>query len=350
VSTGGKVVVYGLPLFYIYSQPTASLDVKGACLEDTFEFTTNLVPGQDVFTWELNTGSGFKTVSNNSYYKYRFSSPGTYYMRIINAPDTISDTITVVRCATDTLQWVIKGTCLRDTVYFSSNLKAGKDSAIWQIDEGSGYYIASRQVVFSKFFNTLAQFKVRLIGLNDTLEQTILLENCDSLQWQLKGRCYEDGLSLWSNLQYGRDSILWQLDKGSGYAFVSRLSSDKLTFDSAIVFKIRLIGFDDTLEQTVSLLDCGSSCNIKIPNVFTPNEDSLNDVFHYQTTCVLDNVELLIFNRWGEQLFESHTQGEGWNGRYYSQFCPDGLYLYILSYDDARKKRIMVNGLVHLIR
>jgi gliding motility-associated-like protein len=271
-------------------------------------------------------------------------------MRIINAPDTISDTITVVRCATDTLQWVIEGNCLRDTVFFSSNLKAGKDSAIWQIDEGSGYYVASRQVVFSKLFNTLTQFKVRLIGLNDTLEQTVLLENCDSLQWQLKGKCYEDGLTLWSNLKVGRDSILWQLDRGKGFNIVSRLSSDKLRFDTATSFKIRLIGFDDTLEQTVTLLDCGSSCDIKIPNVFTPNEDNLNDVFLYQTKCILDNPELVIFNRWGEQLFESHIQGEFWDGTYVSKFCPDGLYLYILSYDDARGKRIMVNGVLHLIR
>ena len=114
--------------------------------------------------------------------------------------------------------------------------------------------------------------------------------------------------------------------------------------------KVRLIGFDDTLEQLVTLLDCGSSCDIKIPNVFTPNDDNLNDVFLYQTKCFLDKPELTIYNRWGEQLFESHVQGESWDGTYVSKMCPDGLYLYILSYDDARGKRIMVNGLVHLIR
>ena len=350
VSTGGKVVVYGLPLFYIYPQPNASLDVKGKCLEDTFEFSTNLVTGKDVFTWELNTGSGFKTVSNNSFYKYKFSSPGTYYMRIINAPDTIRDTITVVRCSTDTLQWIITGDCMRDSVYFISNLKAGKDSCIWQMDEGAGYYVASKKIAFSKYFNTLTQFKVRLIGLNDTLEQTIVLQNCDTLQWRISGKCYEEGLSLWSNLQYGRDSILWQLDRGMGYSTVSRLSADKLRFDSAVSVRVRLIGFDDTLEQLVTLLDCGSSCDIKIPNVFTPNDDNLNDVFLYQTKCFLDKPELAIYNRWGEQLFESNTQGESWDGTYVSKMCPDGLYLYILSYDDSRGKRIMVNGLVHLIR
>ena len=350
VSTGGKMVVYGLPLFYAFAMPKASISVKGKCVEDTVVFSCNLKPGKDVFTWELNTGTGFKTVSNNSFYKYKFNAPGTYYMRLINAPDTITDTIHIITCAKDTLKWTIKGNCQRDTVFFSSNLKAGLDSIIWQLDEGAGYYLASRQAAFSKYFNSVGQFKVRLIGFNDTLEQVVMLQKCDSLEWRISGKCFDDGLSLWSNLQFGRDSILWQIDRGNGYLTVSRLATDKLQFDSAVSFKIRLMGADDTLEQTFSLMDCSSSCVIRIPNVFTPNDDWINDRFLYQTKCVLEHPELLIFNRWGEQLFESHVQGEYWDGTYCSKVCPDGLYLYILSYDDARGKRILLNGLVHLIR
>ena len=119
--------------------------------------------------------------------------------------------------------------------------------------------------------------------------------------------------------------IVWN----GAYLTVSRLATDKLHFDSAVSFKIRLMGADDTLEQTFSLIDCSNSCDIKIPNVFTPNDDWINDRFLYQTKCVLEHPELLIFNRWGEQLFESHVQGEYW---------------------DARGKRILLNGLVHLIR
>lgn len=350
VSTGGKMVVYGLPLFYVFTVPKTSIAIKGKCVEDTVRFSCNLIPGKDVFTWELNTGSGYKVQSNNSFFKYKFSAPGRYMVRIIQVPDTITDTFDIVSCKVDSLQWTLSGKCRRDTFYFSSNLIAGVNAVLWEIDEGNGFYVASTQVSFKKYFHANSQFTVRLIGLNDTLTQTIYLQVCDTLEWSYTGLCFEDDLRATSNLVGGLDSAIWQINYGNGYNTISTQTQLRLQFDSAISFKLRLIGMNDTLERSIALRDCNSACNIKIPNVFTPNDDLLNDQFNYSAPCLLESPELLIYNRWGELLFESHTQGEGWDGRYNSKFCPDGLYLYVLSYTDERKNRIVVNGLIHLIR
>jgi gliding motility-associated-like protein len=57
-----------------------------------------------------------------------------------------------------------------------------------------------------------------------------------------------------------------------------------------------------------------------VPNSFTPNNDGTNDVFLPVITAGLDDQKytLLIFNRWGEIVFESNDPSVGWDGSYLS--------------------------------
>ncbi|MGB0423812.1 MAG: gliding motility-associated C-terminal domain-containing protein [Flavobacteriales bacterium] len=53
---------------------------------------------------------------------------------------------------------------------------------------------------------------------------------------------------------------------------------------------------------------------IYVPNAFTPNEDGINDVFLPQLIGVTD-YKLVIYNRWGEVIFETSDQDEPWLGQ-----------------------------------
>lgn len=66
-----------------------------------------------------------------------------------------------------------------------------------------------------------------------------------------------------------------------------------------------------------------------VPNVFTPNVDGHNDMFNISGTGITE-LNLKIFNRWGELLFETNQLNEGWNGRTTSGAqVPEGTYFYI---------------------
>lgn len=94
-----------------------------------------------------------------------------------------------------------------------------------------------------------------------------------------------------------------------------------------------------------------------IPNVFTPgNDDHLNDAFDIVAEG-LEEYNLLIYNRWGQKLFESDIDGIGddghnWRGRpnVVSPLYPDGSYFYIFNYkakcEDQAKE---VHGIITLI-
>ncbi len=119
----------------------------------------------------------------------------------------------------------------------------------------------------------------------------------------------------------------------------------------------------DTPNGTAVIDDCGKcyeptdpsfnqSCDIEnqvyIPNAFSPNDDGLNDrfqVFKNPTTNAKVNT-YLIFNRWGELIFESksfefNSNINWWNGEYKGQRVLTGVYAYIIEIefqdDEIRK-------------
>ncbi len=68
-----------------------------------------------------------------------------------------------------------------------------------------------------------------------------------------------------------------------------------------------------------------------VPNAFTPNADGTNEVFRPIVYDVKD-YEFLIFNRWGQVIFESNQTLQGWDGRIGGMLAPDGVYVWRLRY------------------
>jgi gliding motility-associated-like protein len=89
---------------------------------------------------------------------------------------------------------------------------------------------------------------------------------------------------------------------------------------------------------------------IFIPNSFTPDEDNLNDVFTPKGTGISE-FSMLIYNRWGELIFETNDIDIGWDGTDYKrQVVPNGVYLYKIDYRFFTGERETKTGSVTLIR
>jgi gliding motility-associated-like protein len=82
-------------------------------------------------------------------------------------------------------------------------------------------------------------------------------------------------------------------------------------------------------EITVILTDVDVDC-LRIPNVFTPNGDGVNDTWEIVNIEMFPAAEVRIFNRWGQQLFSSKGYAEPWDGSYRGHFVPAGTYMYVI--------------------
>jgi len=80
-------------------------------------------------------------------------------------------------------------------------------------------------------------------------------------------------------------------------------------------------GCIDSTSKEILIID------IKIPNVFTPNGDGINDNFVISGIEYVPDCQLLIFNRWGKKVYESAYYKNDWDGGKYA----DGTYYYIFT-------------------
>lgn len=98
------------------------------------------------------------------------------------------------------------------------------------------------------------------------------------------------------------------------------------------------------------LCPCTHSLNsCTIPNVFTPNGDSKNDVFSITGSNIIF-IDLGIYNRWGQQVFKSNTDNSSWTGNCKNGDCSGGVYYYTaqIIYKDGEAQ--YKKGIVTLIR
>ena len=90
-----------------------------------------------------------------------------------------------------------------------------------------------------------------------------------------------------------------------------------------------------------------------IPNTFTPNGDEINNTFKPMFSSGLDSYSysLLIYNRWGELVFESHNAEIGWDGTYNNEMVGSNTYIWKLEFTEKQNgKKHVKFGHVNIIR
>jgi gliding motility-associated-like protein len=91
-----------------------------------------------------------------------------------------------------------------------------------------------------------------------------------------------------------------------------------------------------------------------VPNTFTPDGDNFNQVFNPVFYSGFDpfNFEMLIFNRWGQVIFETHNTEIGWDGSYSDQtgIVSDGIYTWKITYKNPKtdERKILIGHVLVL--
>ncbi len=100
--------------------------------------------------------------------------------------------------------------------------------------------------------------------------------------------------------------------------------------------------------------------DIKIPNVFTPNPNGSNggrydpnnpsNYVFFPFVEYVEKYHLMIFNRWGELIFESKDLNIGWDGYYRDQLSPSDVYVYKLEIEFINGQKATKVGDITLLR
>jgi len=110
-------------------------------------------------------------------------------------------------------------------------------------------------------------------------------------------------------------------------------SDPEATPDETITYTVTVTednGCTDTatIEVTVIQPNCDES-DIYVPNMFTPNGDMLNDTWRIESNFI-DRFDLVVYDRWGEEVFTSMDQDVEWDGTFRNKELEPDVYGYYL--------------------
>lgn len=120
------------------------------------------------------------------------------------------------------------------------------------------------------------------------------------------------------------------------------------------------VGTEGTYSVSVtSSLGCKGSTSFDIeailfepylfPNAFSPNDDGVNDEFGLTHNGNVVAMTLMVFNRWGNKIYESNNLNERWDGRNNQGLAPLGVYVYHAQLTFASGETALVKGNLTLI-
>jgi len=141
---------------------------------------------------------------------------------------------------------------------------------------------------------------------------------------------YPPYIILWNNGETG--NLLLNLSPGTYLIEVTDSNNCKKTAQETIIMATN---------------ECFTS-HVYIPNIFSPNSDGQNDVLYVRGDGI-QQLELIIYNRWGEIVFKSTDQAKGWDGTYKGAKVEAGAYSYILKAEFSGNVTKKLNGTITVV-
>ena len=132
-------------------------------------------------------------------------------------------------------------------------------------------------------------------------------------------------------------------------------TTDGITISEAGTYLLTAISdFCDNDQAEIDITPCISPFDcVEIPNAFTPDGDEINDSFWpvIPAECAdIQVVEIQIFSRWGELIFETTDPNQRWDGNYEDEPAASDVYVYSIRLVNGIGERGTRKGDLTLLR
>ena len=164
-----------------------------------------------------------------------------------------------------------------------------------------------------------------------------------------------------NNTSVNADSYVWQIFNGrsddlSMLIWEGNTLIPDYKFENMGEYYIKLQAFSDKAPNCSSnpadaTLFIHYKSVIEVPNIFTPNNDGYNDEFRIKAR-ELETYRCVIYNRWGEKVFETEDSDENWNGKKMNEGgnLSSGTYYYVIDGTGKQGESFKFKGAVELLR
>jgi gliding motility-associated-like protein len=345
---------------YVIDGVSSEDGATSGCLSNEIQFNDLSTTDDVIVDWDWDFGDGTGSSAENPTHTY--ATEGTYTITLIvttelGCTDTITLELDMVgsSIAVDFIADITEG-CEPLTVQFDNTGESGV-SCEWDFGDGS---FASSCGSVTHTYLTDGVYDVSLTvtsasGCFGTLVRNSYINvypvPVANFVFTPNAPTTLDTEVAFTNYSIDADSWLWIFDA------LGTSSEENPTIIIPGIpanYDITLIamtehGCNDTITKTINVVQDET---IYVPNTFTPDGDSFNELFRpYITGIDPYDFHMTIYNRWGEIIFESYDATGGWNGAYGGKLVQDGVYVWhIVTSDLVTDKKLEYFGHVTVLR
>ena len=315
-----------------------------------------------------NNGNSYLWNSGQTTQSITVNNPGTYWVIVNNGSCSRTDSINISVVTPPVLnpQFVADTTkgCNPLTINFTNN-SSGGTSYIWKYGDNTAL---GTSLNVTHTYTDTGVFTVTLTIINDTstvcgtyidslvISHYIAIADPIHITSNFSGSPLSGCTPLivnFTNRSTNGANYIWNFGNGMS---ISDTGNVETIYEFAGTYKITLVAsnYNDrcyNAPDSMSIDVTVDSCDLYIPNVFSPNGDGRNDNYEFNAEGYA-NFHLIIFDRWGLKIFESTDNSIKWNGQINNSGsnAPDGTYYYIFNSIDPNGQPYANHGFLTLIR
>ena len=332
------------------------------CPGDCINFTDqsqNMVVGQSNWAWSFPGSDSTVSVQKDPV-NICYQIPGVYTVILSATNVTATDTevklnyITVDSCLPPIArfgiekQQICQNTCVR---FFNNSLRA--DSIRWKFFNVDPQYQSSKEPNPVVCYDDTGTFDVQLTAYNPYGGPGILLiQDYISVKPFPTVQAPEDtsvliGQSVQLRAFGSGRSFIWTPNDGTvDCEFCARVNVSPLENTKYYVTNINGNGCEKTDSVNVIVI---KKYYRGVPDAFSPNGDDENDILYVYGNGIT-NIDMYVYNRQGDIVFESRDQKIGWDGTYKGTKMETGVYVYfvVVTYESGFQE--ILKGDVTLVR
>lgn len=343
------------------SGPTASFSVSdnNPCAGDCISFTDNST-GTNIsaWGWDFDGGGNPNNSANQNPSNICFDTPGTYTVTLgvtdDNGNDATTQTITVDDCSTSgsapSSNFTFEGDLCQGNCLDFEDLSTG-DPTSWEWDfDGATPGSSTEQNPSNICFDSAGVYNVSLTVENADGQSTFAfpLNITPSPTIEAFGDTLIDvgGAAELEAVPGGFGTIVWSPSEDLDCDDCLEVTATPLI---STVFNVTITDANgcegsDEVSVLVNFEEI-----IGVPSAFSPNNDGLNDILYVKGVGIT-NMDFQIFNRYGQLIFRSNDQDEGWDGTFEGERLNQGVFAYTLSYTLVNGQSGELSGNITLVK
>ena len=309
--------------------------------------------GATTYQWGggIQNATPFNPTTNSTY-----TVTGTDINGCINSDNVM---VTMLYAQIPSISPSITSGCVPSQVIFTNNDPQAQN-CIWSFGNGAtGNGCAPQQTTFDQvgcYDISLTQTDVQGCDTTVVFDDVVCIEEAIAAFYVNPGTIGPANASVgFYNVSEGADTYYWDFGDGQTSTEIEPAHTYSTNLQTGFTTTLIVTSPAGCTDTTSMPIGYEEQLIYYVPNSFTPDADEHNQLFTpvFTSGFAPENFELLIFNRWGEIIWQSFDATKGWDGTYGEKGvgAQAGTYTWVINFKPkATDDKIKISGFVNLLR